>query len=150
MIKRRFYLLAIMMVVAHLLTELHSVIFHFWPTTQKYYLGHIFINRDVYVPQLSVLWFIKMLTDTLLSALLCFTGAIQSLFLNYSEYLQWMRYSLRLFLIWSVYVIYHFIDLFLLVYDYRSDYKLYWCIGIINALVVILICLPFRHDRSSS
>jgi hypothetical protein len=121
----RYITIIALLVGSHLLTELHTVMMWVNPATATMYVERWFVKPGFIVDHLSILWYFKMIEDILLVASVLFSGACQSYCNNYEAYLQWQRYSFRLYLIWSIYLLYHVFDLVMFMYDYKTSYWLY-------------------------
>jgi hypothetical protein len=137
--RRRYYTIVILLVAAHLLTELHTFMMWVKPETITMYVDRWFIKPGFSVDHLSILWYFKMIEDSLLIAAVMFSGACQANACNYETYLQWQRYSFRLYLIWSIYFLYHIFDLVMFMYNYKSSYWLYitaLCLSTSSALFI--------------
>lgn len=123
--RRRYFTIVALLVGSHLLTELHTFIMWVNPSAITTYVDGWFIKPGFSVYRLSVLWYFKMIEDGLLIISILFAGACQSCCTNYGTYLQWQRYSFRLYSIWIVYFLYHVFDLIMFMYDYKTTYWLY-------------------------
>lgn len=123
--KRKYYAIVALLVGSHLLTELHTFLMWINPQTATMYVDKWFIQPGFTVERLSILWYFKMIEDTLLVASILFSGACQSYANNYETYLQWQRYSFRLYIIWLIYFAYHIFDLIMFMYNYKTTYWLY-------------------------
>ena len=123
--RRRYYIIVALLVGSHLLTELHTFVMWMYPESITLYVDRWFIKSGFSVDHLSVLWYFKMIEDVLLVGCILFAGACQSYSNNYETYLQWQRYSFRLYLIWLIYFVYHVFDLIMFIYNYKTSYWLY-------------------------
>jgi len=88
-------------------------------------VGDWFLKPGFSVSNLSILWYVKMVEDSLLLVVLLFAGACQSYSRNYKTYLEWQRYSMRLYIIWGVYFVYHCFDMISFLYNYKTGYVSY-------------------------
>lgn len=123
--RRRYYTIVALLTGSHLLTELHTFMMWLNPKTETLYVDGWFLRRGFTVDHLSILWYFKMIEDGLLTASILFCGACQSYCSNYETYLQWQRYSFRLYIIWIIYFLYHVFDLIMFMYNYKTSYGLY-------------------------
>lgn len=130
--KRKYYTIVALLIVGHLLTELHTFIYWANPATQFYYVDNWFIQTGFKVDKLNILWYSKMIEDTLLLSVLLYAAASQAHSRNYTCYLEWQRYSMRLYIIWCIYFGYHGFDLLAFFYNYKTSYWLY--------IIVLSIC----------
>lgn len=130
--KKRYYTIVALLIVGHLLTELHSFIYWIANDSQYEYVDNWFLKPGFKVDKLNVLWYFKMVEDTLLLGGVLFAGACQAFSRNYKTYLEWQRYSFRLYVIWCIYFAYHIFDFIMFFYNYKTSYWLY--------LVVLLLC----------
>lgn len=123
--KKRYYTIVILLVVSHLLTELHTIIMWANPATSTMYVDNWFLKPGFVIDHLSILWYFKMIEDTLLLAAIIYAGACQAHTTTYESFLQWQRYSFRLYLIWIIYFLYHAFDFMMFMYNYKTTYWLY-------------------------
>jgi len=123
--RNRYIAIVALLVVGHLLTELHSIIMWVAPKSITYYVGDWFIKPGFKVEHLSVLWYSKMVEDSLLLVVLLFAGACQAYSRNYKTYLEWQRFSMRLYVIWGIYFLYHCFDTISFLYNYKTSYVAY-------------------------
>ena len=123
--RTRYYTIVVLLIASHVLTELHTLIFWIDPHSQFDYVDNWFIKSGFKVEHLNVLWYLKMIEDMLLLTAVLFAAATQSYSINYNKYLQWQRYSLRLYIIWCIYFAYHCFDLLAFFYNYKTTYWLY-------------------------
>ncbi len=123
--KSRYVSIVILLVIGHLLTESHTFIYWLWPESKDYYVDDWFLKPSFRVDRISILWFSKMVEDSLLLVVLLFAGVCQAHSRNYKTYLEWQRFSLRLYVIWGVYFAYHVFDFISLLYNYKTSYITY-------------------------
>lgn len=123
--KKRYYIIVTLLVASHLLTELHTLIMWAAPQTVDAYVDNWFMKPGFVVDHLSVLWYFKIMEDSLLVASIIFSAACQSYCMKYETYLQWQRYSFRLYVIWLIYFSYHLFDIIMFMYNYKTSYWLY-------------------------
>jgi len=110
---------------SHLLAELHTFIKWIKPESVKIYVGNWFVQANFRVDDLNILWYFKMVEDSFLLIAVFFAGASQAFSKNYQSFLLWQRYSTRLYAIWVIYFCYHFFDLTMFIYNYKTSYVLY-------------------------
>lgn len=123
--KNRYIGIVILLVLGHVLTESHTFIYWMWPKSKDYYVDQWFLKPSFKVDQISILWYSKMVEDSLLLVVLLFAGACQAFARNYKTYLEWQRYSLRLYIIWIIYFGYHVFDFCSFMYNYKTNYIAY-------------------------
>lgn len=123
--KNRYYTIVALLIVGHLLTELHSFIYWLDPKSQYYFVDDWFLKSGFKVKKLNILWYLKMTEDILLVGSILFAGACQAFSRDYKTYLEWQRYSFRLYVIWCIYFAYHIFDFLMLFYNYKTSYGLY-------------------------
>jgi len=123
--KSRYASIVILLVVGHLLTESHTFIYWAWPESKDYYVDDWFLQTSFKAEQLSILWYSKMLEDSLVLMAILFAGACQAHSRNYATYLEWQRYSMRLYVIWYIYFMYHVFDTVSFMYNYKTSYWMY-------------------------
>lgn len=130
--KSRYIAIVILLILGHILTEFHTIIMWMNPKSVTYMVGDWFLKPGFNVPDLSILWYVKMVEDSLLLVILLFAGACQAFARNYKTYLEWQRYSIRLYIIWCIYFIYHCFDMASFLYNYKTSYTLY--------IIVLSVC----------
>jgi hypothetical protein len=123
--KSRYVAIVLLLVIGHILTEAHTFIMWAYPDSVTHYVGDWFVKSDFRVDNLSILWYCKMVEDSFLLVVLLFSGACQSYTRNYKTYLEWQRYSMRLYVIWVIYFVYHCFDMCSFLYNYKTNYALY-------------------------
>lgn len=123
--KNRYISIVILLVLGHVLTESHTFIYWIWPESKDYYVDDWFIKPSFKVDQISILWYSKMMEDSFVLMAVLFAGACQSHTRNYNTYLEWQRYSLRLYIIWCIYFFYHVFDTVSFLYNYKTSYVAY-------------------------
>jgi len=137
--KARYNAIIILVVAGHIFTELHTLLYWVNPDTAKCYVNELFIKPGFKVEGLNVLWFMKMLEDALFITGILAAGAIQAYSRNYQQYLEWQRYSFRLYTIWCIYFVYHFFDTFMLFYDYKTSYIAYVIVLSVVSIVALFV-----------
>lgn len=123
--KNRYIAIVVLLIIGHLLTEVHTVIMWAYPESVTYYVGDWFLKPGYTVSDLSILWYSKMMEDSFVLTAILFAGACQSHTSNYSTYLEWQRYSMRLYTIWCIYFFYHVFDTLSFLYNYKTSYVAY-------------------------
>lgn len=116
-----------MLIVVHLLTELHSIIYAVDPKAASSEVD-LFLSSQFRF-KLSVQWYFKMMFDDLLIVILCFLLANA-----------YKNYSFVLHLIAIIYAFYHIIDLLLFFWNYKRTVAVYWFLGLAGKRGV-------RHDH---
>jgi hypothetical protein len=130
--KSRYIAIVLLIVISHILSEAHTFIMWAYPKSITYYVGDWFIKPGFKIDNLSILWYSKMIEDSLIPVALFFAGACQSYSHNYKTYLEWRRYSTRLYVLWLIWFAYHCFDLCSFMYNYKSSYVAY--------VTVLFIC----------
>lgn len=143
--KSRYYTIVALLIAGHLLTELHTLIMWLYPKSITLYVGDWFIKPHFKIEKLSILWYFKMIEDSLLLVSIIFAGACQAYSKNYETYLQWQRYSFRLYLIWLIYFCYHLFDLLMFIYNYKTSYWLY--IVVLTITTASTTWVGFTHRK---
>lgn len=123
--KNRYMIIVILLIVGHLVTEMHTLIMWAYPESVTYYVGDWFLKPGFKIDELSVLWYTKMMEDSFVLVAILFAGACQSYSRDYTTYLEWQRYSMRLYVIWCIYFFYHLFDTLSFLYNYKMSYVLY-------------------------
>lgn len=123
--KSRYIAIVVLLIIGHLFTELHTLIMWTAPESVTYFVGDWFLKPGFKIEDLSILWYSKMLEDSFVMTAILFAGACQSHTRNYNTYLEWQRYSLRLYCIWTIYFFYHAFDTISFLYNYKTSYIWY-------------------------
>lgn len=123
--KSRYIAIVLLIVISHILSEAHSFIMWIYPKSITYYVDDWFIKPGFTVDHLSILWYTKMVEDSLIPVALFFAGACQAHSHNYKTYLEWKRYSNRLYVLWIIWFAYHCFDTLAFMYNYKSSYVTY-------------------------
>jgi hypothetical protein len=124
-VKNRYITIVILLVLGHIFTELHTIIMWVNPKSVTYMVGDWFLKPMFSVPDLNILWYTKMVEDSFLLMVLLFAGACQSYTRNYKTYLEWQRFSMRLYVVWLLYFLYHCFDMVSFLYNYKTSYISY-------------------------
>ena len=146
--RARYYTIVVLLIVSHLLTELHTFIMWLNPKSVTSYVGDWFLKPRFKIESLSILWYFKMVEDSLLLTSIIFAGACQAFSKNYETYLKWQRYSFRLYLIWVIYFAYHCFDLAMFIYNYKTSYWLY--VTVLTIITLAAVGVGFVHRRTKS
>lgn len=117
--------LSLLLLTATLLTETHSFILLIKPSVQDTELS-LFLN---YHFEISVLWYIKMLSDNLLMLVIFF------IFTQLEK-----GFSLRFLYISMINFAYHVFDFGSFVWNFKKDHQFYWfMLAIITVSELIII-----------
>lgn len=143
--KHRYYAIVALLIASHALTELHTIVMWLYPKSVDYYVGDWFLKPGFSVEHLNILWYFKMTEDSLLLVSILFAAACQAFTQNYESYLQWQRYSFRLYLIWIIYFTYHAFDLVMFLYNYKTTYWLY--VGVLTLATASAAAIGFSHKK---
>lgn len=133
--KNRYIAIVLLIVISHIFSEAHAFIMWVYPCSVDYYVGDWFLKPGFKVDHLSILWYSKMIEDSLMPVALFFAGACQAHSHNYKTYLEWKRYSTRLYVLWLLWFVYHCFDTVSFMYNYKSSYVVYVSVlGVCTAL----------------
>lgn len=110
------------------MTELHSVLYAFYPTLMKTRVDiflisdpmQIYFNKDGSpegIPGLELRWYIKFMCDDLFLASAFFCSAMIA-----------FRVSVAVFFLFAILFLYQMIDIFLFMYNYKKSAGTYWII----------------------
>jgi len=137
--KNRYTAIVLLLVIGHILTEAHTFIMWAEPRSVSHYVEGWFLKPGFEVCELNILWWSKMIEDSLLLVVLLFAGACQAYTRNYKTYLEWQRYSIRLYVIWVVYFLYHCFDTISFLYNYKTSYVSYVIVlGLCSAIALFV------------
>jgi len=131
---REVKILAALLIVGHLFTELHSVVLFIDPNIKQVSVDLFLCNNFKF--DLSLLWYIKMVGDDLLW---CSTYYVMAKIAY--------KYSFTLFLVAGIYFIYHLIDSFLFLYNYKQTYWVYWSLLIVSVISILFIAFPIKKNK---
>lgn len=137
--KSRYIAIVLLIVISHILSEAHTFIMWVYPKSIVYYVGDWFIKPRFKVPDLSILWYCKMIEDSLMPVALFFAGACQAHSHNYKTYLEWKRYSTRLYILWLIWFSYHCFDMCSFMYNYKSSYVTYFTVLFICTVLSLFV-----------
>jgi hypothetical protein len=133
--KSRYITIVLLIVISHILSEAHSFIYWIWPLSKGLFVDDWFLKSNFRVDHISILWYSKMIEDSLLPVALFFAGACQAHSHNYKTYLEWKRYSSRLYVLWIIWFAYHCFDTVSFLYNYKSSSVVYISVlGVCTAL----------------
>lgn len=124
--------IAILLIVGHVLTETHSVVRVVYPESLNVNVNW-FWEKKFNFP-ISVLWWLKMVSEDVLWCITFFVMAKVS-----------KNISRKFFLIACVYFVYHAIDLFMFLYDYKQTYLVYWLSLAATSAAVIFLIWPIKE-----
>lgn len=145
--RKRYYLIVILLIIGHVLTELHTALYWLHPEFEFFDVSNWFIRPPKDISTLNILWYSKMIEDSFVLMAILLAGACQGYSRTYTTYMEWQRYSFRLYVIWCIYFGYHVFDSFMFFYNYKTSYLLYISILIITTVLVLFVAF-FRHKRS--
>lgn len=125
--------IALALIVAHLLTESYMIVWKIWEESATI-KATLFIDNSSVPDGLSILWYIKYLSDDLLWVItyICFARIAY-------------QYSLKMFLIISIFTIYHIIDMAMFCINFKSSRWLYLVLMGLDIIALIIIFLPIKN-----
>jgi len=147
--KIRYYLIVLLLVGGHLISEFHSVLYWVCPRLEFFMVEDWFIDGKTKVSNMNALWYSKMVEDMLLLCALVCAGASQAYSRNYATYLAWQRYSFRLYTLWVIYFFYHVFDMVMFFYNYKTSYVLYMIILVIVTCLSLFVAF-YRPNKKES
>jgi len=124
-------LIAILLFIGHALTELHSLLLVRYPELATKEVDP-FLKKDFSQPILF-LWYVKFMSEDALWCITYFCMAIIS-----------YKYSQKLFIIVSIFFIYHAIDQLLFMYNYKRSYATYWVLLASSLAVLVVLFWPTK------
>lgn len=127
--KAKVIILSLMLIIGHGLTELHSIVYALDPTLADTEMD-LFLDPS-FKFDLSFQWYVKMFMDGFLNLLMMFI--IAQLARDYSKVLFWVA---------VVYALYHILDLFMFVWNYKRTVGVYW--SLIGVSTIGLTLLLFK------
>jgi hypothetical protein len=93
----------------------------------------LFISSD-FKMQLPVKWYLKMQFDSFLVLLILFLWG------STAQY-----YSRRLFYTLTIWVLYHGVDIWMFMYNYKSTWWVYWSMLIFAMAIIIISVIPIKE-----
>lgn len=128
--KRWIILLVTILVGAHLLTESASIMAKIWPEV-LWRKANLFFTGGY---EMEYWWYIKYATDDLLLVATYFVLAKVA-----------YRYSVKLFLVATVFFAYHCIDSWMFWYNFKQSHWLYWALMATLVIALILLVIPIKE-----
>lgn len=122
-------IIGIGLIVIHLLSEAHSVLYLLRPDIANQNANGWFVRAQTFY--IAVEWWLKMYTDQLL---LCMTYFMMAAIAY--------RYSVRLFLIIFLYALYHTLDTYLLLFNWKQGFAKYYVLLAFTIAATILLLIP--------
>jgi hypothetical protein len=123
--------LGVLLIVALLLTEAHSLLYRLNPKLADRELN-LFIKKHSF--PLSLEWYVKQTMDSFYIIILSFVGAKAS-----------YQYSFKLYCIFSICFMYGLFDLFMFWYNYKDIHTMFWGIVIAASLSIFLLIVPIKN-----
>lgn len=124
--------IALALILAHAGTESYMIIWKIWEESANI-KALWFIDNSSVPDGLSVLWYIKYMSDDILwvTTYMCFARVAY-------------QYSLKIFLIVSIFVLYHLLDTIMFFVNFKSSHWLYIVLLGMNAAALVLVFLPMK------
>lgn len=119
----------LLLVAAFALTEVHSIVYAVAP-----HLGELEVSPFIqpgFEMKVNLMWMIKMVADDFLKIVLMFVMAKTA-----------KEYSYTLFLVSVIFFVYCFIDLFLLFWNYKQTYAVYWFLLLSSVGALFFTLMP--------
>lgn len=145
--RKRYYVIVLLLIIGHVLTEMHTALYWLHPEFEFFDVSSWFICPPKYVTNLNILWYSKMLEDSLVLVALLLAGAAQGYSRMYTTYMEWQRYSFRIYVIWCIYFGYHCFDMAMFFYNYKTSYWLYIIVLSVVTFMALFVAF-FRHRRN--
>jgi len=131
--KNEILLLSIVLFVSHLVTEFHSFIFTDELVNTKV---DLFLCPTYNMP-ISVIWYIKMLTETIQKiGILYVLGVVSN------------RISKKFFNISVVWMFYNIADFLSFIWNYKETSEIYWALLVASLISIYL--LTFTKDKQTN
>lgn len=124
---------AILLIAGHIMTELHGFAFRLWPEINSLKVD-LFWSSTYHNKEVSVQWYIKMLLDDFLYVILLFVMAKIAL-----------EYSVKLYLICIIYMLYHVADILNFMYNYKQSWNNYLALLYFSTAATVILILPARE-----
>lgn len=122
------------LIVGHFMTELHAFLFKLFPqinTIKK----DLFWSRDYHNTDVSIQWFLKMLLDDSLYVVILYLMARIAL-----------EFSVKLYLICIVYMLYHVADMINFMYNYKQDWNNYLALLYFSTFATLILIAPHNEN----
>jgi hypothetical protein len=118
------------------------------PKISQCFVNNWFLKAEFEVTGMNILWYFKMVEDILLSGAVLFAGALQASTRNYKTYLEWQRYSFRLYVIWCLYFLYHLFDMTMFFYDFKTSHVAYiTALTLVSSLALFAGFYKIKQDK---
>jgi hypothetical protein len=128
--KVKYYIIVWLIILAHLTTEFHSVVLFVYPKSKGILASDWFIKPGFEINGLTMLWFLRGIQDAAFLAIIMFCAALQAHSRTYKSYLQWQRFSYRLYMVWCIWFLHSVFDMGMFLYNYK------------NSIIAYAIALP--------
>lgn len=145
--RKRYYAVVFLLIIGHLATELHSALYWLNPKLATTLVDDWFVSPPTDLKGLSFLWYTKMVEDSFVFVAILLAGTCQAYSRTYTTYMEWQRYSFRLYVIWCIYFGYHIFDFVMFFYNYKTSYWLYM-VALVLVTGLTLFVAFFRHKRT--
>lgn len=135
--KKQIIILSVLLLIGHLATESYQLLWRMKPESEDIIVDSYFIDSNA-KPGVNILWFIKeVIAEPLLLCIIFFVMAKIAI-----------KISRKLFLISCVFFAYHFIDMFMLMYNFGATRWFYLVMLGLDAVALVFIIYPFREKQS--
>lgn len=134
--KRLIIGLSLLLIFGHCITELASILNNIWPDVMNKKVYWFFEDKKDLQP-MELYWYIKSTTDDLLWCITFFV-------LTKIAY----QYSFKLFIVGSIFFLYHFIDAVMFWVNYKTSYWLYWSLLATIVLSIVFLILPLEKQKA--
>lgn len=124
-------ILGFVLIGAHILTEVHGFIYDVFPKINEMNVD-LFWSKDFKL-KLNLHWYIKMLSDDLF-VVICFYVMAKIA----------AQYSFKLFLICGIYMMYHVIDAFCFMYNYKQTTEIYYALVLCSSAATLILITPSK------
>lgn len=122
------------MVIGHILTEVHSILYKINPNLANRLLYHVFLDQS-YLQPISVEWYLKQLFDMLLVVLILFCSILSQ-----------KSPSFNLVCIFGIYFLYNILDITFFAWNYKHGFIKYWILLCVSAISVYFILFPIKNN----
>ncbi len=126
----------ILFIVGHIMTETHGFLYHFYPKSETIYLDLFWSSS--FKLKLNVLWYFKTFFDDGLLVLILYSVAR----MVYER-------SIKLYMIAIIYMLYHIVDIFCFMYNYKQTWEIYWALLYASTAATLILIIPHREKMHS-
>lgn len=129
--------IGVILIAIHFIAEAHGFIWDFWPQIDDVKLDLFWSSS--FKMKLSLHWWLKDLGDDAFMIVVFYLMARIA-----------YQYSIKLYFICLIYMLYHIADALCFMYNYKQDRAVYWALFYSSALAVLILIWPNEKIKMHS